>query len=58
MLVAREWSYHVFREMSLIHNSQLVIKHNVTLCIHSDEEDNRGMGNTMAEELLKYINNS
>ena len=56
MLVG-EWSYHVFRlEMGLIHNFQLVIKPN--LCIHSDEEDDREMENTMAEQLLKLINNS
>ena len=56
MLVG-EWSYHVFcLEMRLIHNFQLVIKLN--LCIHSDEEDDREMENTMAEQLLKLINNS
>ena len=56
MLVG-EWSYHVFRlERRLIHNFQLVIKPD--LCIHSDEEDDRGMENTMAEQLLKLINNS
>ena len=53
MLVG-EWSYHVFRlEMRLIHNFQLVIKPN--LCIHSDEEDDREMENTMAEQLLNSL---